>query len=334
MNYRTTLKVACTAVNLSARIKNSFFNQKIMNIGFTQAESDELRKYQTIGIVIKNNPISVVKSLMFKAKTVTFLENLQKIEDEIANKNIDTSGFTENKNTLKEIVAIFYDPICAYAEEFAVENKHTDLAKNVNYTESKIFHLKDGSVFGIVTAINAAITPFIEDVKFVPYGVTAPILLEGLHKATTFRDYLSTNFEAKHEKTVAGDAVENLLKPLRDNVDSFNRLIKWFKLNDEEFYNLYIVANKLIHTGNRITKIGGFIYKKGTEIGIPKATFKNIETGLTATADLLGTYLMEKFKSGLFNFEIAAPGFISKQQIIKVSPGTAYEFNFELDPVV
>jgi len=334
MNYRTILNVACIAVNLSARIKNSFFNQKIMNIGFTQAESDELRKYKTIRIVINNNPLSVAKSSMFKAKTLTFLVNLENIEEEIANKNIDTSGFTENKNTLKEIVANFYDPICAYAEEFAVENKHTDLAKNVNYTESKIFHLKDGSVFGIVTAINAAITPFIEDVKFVPYGITAPILLEGLHKATTFRDYLSTNFEAKHEKTVAGDAVENLLKPLRDNVDSFNRLIKWFKLNDEEFYNLYFAANKTIHTGNRITKIGGFIYKKGTEIGIPKATFKNLETGLTATADLLGAYSMEKFKSGLFNFEIAEPGFISKQQIIKVSPGSAYEFNFELEAIV
>ena len=143
-----------------------------MNIGFTKAESDELRKYQTIRTVIKNNPISVAKSLMFKAKTLTFLDNLDNIEDEIANKNIDTSGFTENKNSLKEIVAIFYDPICSYAEEFAVEYKHTDLAKNVNYTESKIFNLKDGSVFGIVTAINAAITPFITDVNFIPYGVT------------------------------------------------------------------------------------------------------------------------------------------------------------------
>ncbi len=305
-----------------------------MNIGFTQAESDELRKYQTIRIVINNNPLSVAKSSMFKAKTLTFLDNLQNIEEEIANKNIDTSGFTENKNSLKEIVAIFYDPICSYVEEFAIENKHTDLAKNVNYTESKIFHLKDSSVFGVISAINTAITPFIEDVKFIPYGITAPILLDGLHKATTFRDYLSTNFEAKHEKTVASDAVESLLQPLRDNVDSFNRLIKWFKLNDSEFFNLYIAANKTIHTGNRITKIGGFIYKKGTTIGIPKATFKNLETGLTVTADLLGAFLMEKFKSGLFNFEISAPDYITIYQIIKVSPGSAYEFNFELEPVI
>ena len=105
-------------------------------------------------------------------------------------------------------------------------------------------------------------------------------------------------------------------------------------MNDIEFYNLYIAANRIIHTGNRITKIGGFIYKKGTTIGIPKATFKNLETGLTVTADLLGAFLMEKFKSGLFNFEIAAPGYITIHQIIKVSPGSAYLFNFELEPVV
>ena len=228
----------------------------------------------------------------------------------------------------------YYEDTCQLTRNYAVDTENNTLEKSINYTESSIVHLKDVEVYPRIVAINALITPLLDEVAFKPNNITAKTLSDGLALAATFRDSLHINQLIQHGQNVAGNNIDELLIPLRADNHSFNMQMTWYKKHANEFYQLYDEVNRINQTGNSITRIQGNVLIKGTTAPIAKAVISNLELERTVTADLLGHFVMEKFLSGLAQYTVTAQGYQPLTVVIKTVRGESITHNFELEPIL
>ena len=305
-----------------------------MNEGLTLAQSDEINKYVGFRTFFKNNATQVGLLPTFSARVTLFDSHLTELEKAIISKNITSTGATIDKNLKKKAVGVYYEDKCQLTRNFAVDAGNNDLAKNINFTENSIFHLKDIDVYPQIVAINNTITPFLNDVVYKTYNITAQTLSDGLALAADFRDYLHTNTNILHGKSVAGKSIDALLIPIRADNRSFNMQMTWHKKNANAFYQLYDEINRINQTGNSITRILGDVLIKGTTTPIAKAVITNVEMERTVIADLQGHFVMEKFLSGLAQYTVSAPGYHPLTVVIKTIRGESLTHNFELEPIV
>jgi len=305
-----------------------------MNEGITLAQSDEINKYTGFRTLFKNNATQVGLLPTFSARTTIFDSHLTDLETAIISKNVTSTGATIDKNMKKRAVAVYYEDVCQLTRNFAIDAGNNDLAKNINFTENSIFHLKDIDVYPQIVAINKTITPFLNDTVFKTYKITALTLTDGLVLAEDFRDYLHTNTNILHGKSVAGKSIDALLIPLRADNRSFNMQMTWHKKHANAFYLLYEEGNRINQTGNAITRLLGDVVEKGSNSSIPNAVITNNQLERSVTADLLGHYNIEKFISGLYSYTIIATGYKPKTEVIKSVSGESLTHNFELEPII
>ncbi len=305
-----------------------------MNEGITLAQSDEINKYTGFRTLFKNNATQVGLFPPFATRTTLFDSHLTDLEKAIISKNITSTGATIDKNLKKKAVAVYYEDVCQLTRNFAIDKENNDLAKNINFTENSICRLKDIEVYPQIVAINKTITPLLNDVDYKTYNITALTLSDGLNLAADFRDYLHTNTNILHGKSVAGKSIDALLIPLRADNRAFNMQMTWHKKHANAFYLLYEEGNRINQTGNAITRLLGDVVEKGSNSSIPNAVITNVQLERSVTADLSGHYNIEKFISGLYSYIVTAPGFKSITVVLKSVSGESLTHNFELEPVV
>ena len=301
-----------------------------MNEGITLAQSDEINKYLGFRALFKNNATQVGLLPTFATRATIFESHLTDLEKAIISKNITSTGATIDKNLKKRAVAVYYEDKCQLTRNFAIDAGNNDLAKNINFTENSIFHLKDIEVYPQIVAINNTITPFLNDLVYKTYNITALTLSDGLALAADFRDYLHTNTNILHGKSVAGKSIDALLIPLRADNHSFNMQMTWHKKHANAFYLLYDEGNRINQTGNAITRLLGDVVEKGSGNLIPNAVITNNQLEKSVTADLSGHYSIEKFISGLYSYTITAPEFKPITVVLKSVSGESLTHNFEL----
>ena len=302
--------------------------------GLNLAQSDEMNKYLGFRILFKKYPTEVALLPTFASRVTLFGTHLSALENEVPDKNVTSTGATIDKNLKKKAVGVYYEDSCQLTRNYAVDIENNTLEKSINYTESSIVHLKDVDVYPKIVAINALITPLLEEVAFKPYNITAKTLSDGLALAASFRDSLHSNSAIQHGQNVAGNTIDARLIPLRADNHSFNMQMTWHKKNANAFYLLYDEVNRINQTGNSITRILGEVFIKGTTTPIAKAVITNVEIERTVTANLLGHFVMEKFLSGLSQYTVTAPGYHPLTEVIKTVRGESLTHNFELEPIV
>ena len=305
-----------------------------MAIGMTSAESDEMNKYASMENLFKNHTTEVELFAPFLARRVLFKKHYESLLDSAKDKNVTSTGSTIDKNNFKMDVATYYDDTCQLTRNYAIDINDNDLAKNINFTESSIYYLKDIEVYPQIVSINKIITPLLDIVDFKPNNITAITLSTGLEKAAKFRDYLHTNSAIAHSQNLAGKSIHEKFLPLRLDNHAFNMMMTWHKKRANAFYLLYDEVNRINQTGNSITRILGDVLIKGTTTTIAKAVITNVEMERTVIADLQGHFVMEKFLSGLAQYTVTAPGYHPLTVVIKIIRGESLTHNFELEPIV
>jgi hypothetical protein len=294
--------------------------------GLNVDQRDELANYQNISDYFTEKSDEYSKNDPLKEEVADLKNNITQLEKVVPDKIKSTKPDTEKKNQLKGKMSHFYDSICSDTLSYAKKNNKIDLAAAVNYKESALLDIPNENFVPTIRSINAAIKPFLSEAAFKGYGITQADLDKGEADAVTFLSYLPEAKSTSSEIVSADAAIEALFEPLRESKTQIGLLMRSYAKNGRKenipFHEGWNSVKTVIHTGGRITILDGVITNAAdSSIKIPRVTVKNLTTGKTVYSNLLGEYRFEKFRSGTFEYEFSAPGYITKKVIIIIQRG-------------
>ena len=262
--------------------------------------------------------------------------HIKDVNDLLPEKMRNTVIITENKNESRLALEVKYRPICAITLFYANNTENRSLAAAMKIGSRQLLIAPDLDLQVIISNINDAIEPIIDNVDYVQYGITALMLSSGLSDSKLFLASLGLGRQVVESVIVATLALERLFVPLRKDKSDIELIMQYFNpiggiKPDETFYNSIVstmVVNKLAHVH---TILEGHIYEEGVEkLVIKDVMVKNLTTGKMAISDLLGYYIISKFKGGVFEFEISAVGYQTIIVVVTIVMGKHIVMDFTL----
>ena len=305
--------------------------------GLTKDQRQELDAHIATDLMFGKFPLQVADYEPLKEEVPLHKAHIDAINALLPEKMKNTVIITETKNENRLALENKYKTICDITLAFANKTENNGLAAAMKLGSTNIHSVADLNFKVTIENINTAITPIIADVEYVKFGITALMLSKGLTDATAFLASLGSNRQAVESVSVATLAVEKLFIPLRGDKTYIDLTMQYFNpiggiQPDEKFYNSItssLMINQLAHTH---TLLDGHVYfMDGTEKKVIKgAQVKNVTTGKLAVSDLLGYYNLAKFRGGVFEFEISAPGYKTITVVITIVMGKHLTMDFIL----
>ena len=305
--------------------------------GLTKDQRQELDAHIATDLMFGKFPTQVAGYEPLKDEVVLHKSNIDAVNALLPEKMKNTVIITETKNVNRLAIENKYKPICDITLAFANKTENTGLAAAMKLGGTNIHSVADLNFKVTIENINTAITPVIADVEYVKFGITALMLSSGLTDATAFLASLGANRQAVESVSVATSALEKLFVPLRKDKTNIDLMMQYFNpiggiKPDEKFYNSItsaLIINLLPHSHTILD--GHIYYVDGTEKKVIKgAQIKNVTTGKLAVSDLLGYYNLTKFKCGVFEFEISAPGYKTIIVVVTIVMGKHVTMDFTL----
>jgi len=304
--------------------------------GLTKEQRQELDAHIATGIMFGKFPLQVAGYEPLKEEVVIHQLHIKDINDLLPEKMKNTVIITVSKNDNRIALENRYKTICNITLAFAIKTENMGLAAAMKLGGKNIHSVADLNFKVTIENINNAITPLIADAEYVKFGITALMLSKGLTDATAFLASLGSNRQAVESVSVATLAVEKLFVPLREDKKTIDLMMQYYNpiggiQPDEKFYNSItssLLINQLAHVH---TMINGYVYEAGSEQKVIKnAHIRNMTTGRLGISDLLGYYHIEKFKGGVFEFEISASGYKTITVVVSIVMGKHVTMDFTL----
>jgi hypothetical protein len=198
----------------------------------------------------------------FAEEVTDFDNNMLVFINLIPDKNVTTTGITEDKTALKEKVAVALGLICGKTYSYALKQNNEELAAQVNTTAYKIFRIKDSDLHGFAANIVEVITPLLTDTEYIKYGVTAATLDAVMQTVNDFTALIGKADVTGSGSTVASAAIDKVIDKLRLNIKHFDLLIDEFSATNPEFVNGYHINSEVQNTGIRHSGIEGYVRTK------------------------------------------------------------------------
>ncbi len=256
-----------------------------------------------------------------KNRNEQFILHLGEFEDLVPGKDVTTTGITEDKTELRERVVAIYAPICLNTRSFAIRYDLTDLAANMNFTETKIRHIADGELQPFVVAINKFITEqAIPDANYAEYEIDAAALAAGLVVANKFKARIGKASSVDDAVTAVIQDLIDKNDDLRDDIADFTLLMSRYKTTDKNFFTGFEAAKKIDDIGVHHAGIEGTCTKGGNPLKDVTVTCVQFPKKIDKT-DVIGHYELMNIRPGSYEFTFTHATEGSKTIIITIERG-------------
>ena len=155
-------------------------------------QSNEFRRFSQLDIFfgMPANVTIIGTFVPFQDEVALYHTHFGILDGLIPNKGALSTGVTQGKTSIKEGIAKVMGLVCGKTKVFAMKTGNTVLEAAVNVTENEILHKKEADILSFVINTNAAITPFLANVLFTPYGITAATLATQLTNANSYNSLI------------------------------------------------------------------------------------------------------------------------------------------------
>jgi len=293
-------------------------------------QSNEYRRFVQLDNLFglsTNKPI-FEPYLPFKQNVAIFTGHFIDFDKLIPDKGVLTTGLTEGKLEIKEGLAKAFALICSKTKEFALKSDNTSLEAEMNVTESDIIHMKEADILPFVSNTIDTITPFLTNVAYIPYGITAIFLATQFTNATNFNDQIGAARAIIITDNIANKNINKAIKVLQTDLNSFDLLINQFLDTNPNFVAEYHKNATIIHTGIHHSGIQGKVTEAETGVVIFGATIRIIGLTKVAVTNLLGNYSIISVQAKDYQIQVGAPGFVSQTVIHHIFSGSIGVLNF------
>jgi len=288
----------------------------------TLHQSNEYNRHKTLSdLFITPTNATIINTFQpFKTLVADHAANLGILEGLVPNKDLITNGITSNKSTLKHKIADTLALYCCKTRAFALLNNHFDLAEALKTRSDIISRMKDADILPFVQHAVSLINPYISDVAFTPYGITAALLTSLTTDATTFKNSIGIADSTASISNVANVNINATLKKLSDDIDLFDLLINHFQTSNPDFVKAYHITSSLSSIGIHHTGIEGTVTDAANK-PLAGATVKIIGTNKVTQTDLNGNYTLIRVKAGEAQLEISQPGYKTSANLHQFTRG-------------
>jgi len=275
----------------------------------TQEQSNELNrcKKQITYCALPGNIPKVASYIPFKDEMDLLIGQVSLIEGTEADKAVSGKDATKGKANLKHAFAEFEGTICLEALAYAIKYGKP-IESIVKIRVDEIFGLKDGDIVGFSNLIKDTVGPYITDMNLKFYTTTAADLDTGVTMAGDFAATIGQAGVITGGGTVAAGEIEAAFTTIAEIQDQLFLLKNHWKISDHSFYEGFIISSVIIDAGHVFTGMKGVITGGPSDILLGGATVTNERTGKSATADVLGYYIMQGMHAHLDNFRVSSVG--------------------------
>ena len=292
-----------------------------MAAGIPQELEQEYNRNKVVKKYFADNQTKVDAYGPLKTAQTTFTNHLGEFEELIPGKDVTTKGITEDKDSIRLTIATTYAPYCLNTRAFAIRYGLTDLAANMNFTETKIMRIADGELQPFVVAINKFITDdALPDPNFAEYEIDATALADGLTLANKFKTRIGKASSVDDAVTAVIQDLIDKNDDLRDDVTNFTLLMSRYKTTDKNFFNGFEAAKKIDDIGVHHAGIEGTCTKNGNPLKDVTVTCVQFPKKIDKT-DVIGHYELMNIRPGSYEFTFTHATEGSKTIIIKIERG-------------
>ena len=295
-------------------------------------QSNEFRRFSALDIFfgLPANVTIIGTFLPFQDDVVLYQTHFGVLNGLIPDKGALSVGVTESKISIKEGIAKVMGLVCGKTKVFAIKTSNTVLEAAVNVTESDILRMKEGDLLPFVINTNAAITPFLANVLFTPYGVTAAILATQLANATSYNGMIGAAGVIITTDKIANKNINAAIKVLQTDLKTFDLLIDDFEATYPNFVEGYHSNAKVQHVGVHHSGIEGTVTDKVTGAVIFGATIRIIGLTKSSTTNLFGKYVISPVAPKDYQVQVSAPGYVTITVVKHIISGSIVELDFAM----
>ena len=268
----------------------------------------------------------------FNEVAEAFFINTQTLVNLVPTKESNGGTITGNKATLKQTIATNANIICTRTTAYAVKIGDTDLQAAVYKSMSAILELKDADVVSFVTRLTGTVSPLLANEDFLPYAVTETMLNGLTTDATTYKNSIGKASFADSKSSAASDAIDKVLKAIRENIVQFNLLLNFFNDKYPAFVKEYLKAIAIDYSNIHHSGIKGIVINSATEQPVENVVIilkGKLKTKTIITGDD-GVYHIISFRPGKCKLTITAPGHESQVVDVTIIRGKTLELNISL----
>ena len=295
-------------------------------------QSDEFRRFSRLDIflLIPANVTIIATFGPFADDVALYHTHFGILDGLIPNKGALSTGVTEGKTTLRDGIAKAMGLVCGKTKVFAMKTGNTVLEAAVSVTESDILRLKEADVLPFVINTNAAITPFLANVLYTPYGVTAAILATQFTNATSYNGMIGAAGVIITTDKIANKNINAAIKVLQTDLKTFDLLIDDFEVTYPNFVAGYHSNAKVQHVGIHHSGIEGTVTDKITGAVIFGATIRIIGLTKSSVTSLLGKYVISPVAPKDYQVQVSAPGYVTQTVVHHINSGVIGVLDFAM----
>ena len=257
----------------------------------------------------------------FNREAQNFMQNFTLFQEYTIKKKTNGTGITQEQKELKNKIGTQVADICAMATVYAEQYNNPKLAAAMAISKSYVVTQKDPDVYGLVQDVVNTLQPFLADVNFMEFDITAAMLDSLMNDATTFRDNIKKSSVVENGGSIANKNINEVIKLLDKNVKTFDRLIAKFSASHPDFVAGYRINAALENAPVRNTGIEGIVMAATTGKPIADAQVTIPKREKETTTDKEGRFTIVSMYAGKCEMEVSAPGFDTKTVLVSITRG-------------
>jgi len=295
-------------------------------------QSDGYRCFNSVNNLFKlpENVITIGKFLPFKEHADIYSEHFYALDILIPDKGQLTNGITNGKIEIRDGIAREMSLIFGKTRVFAIKTDNTELETAMSVTETDILQLKEVDVLPLVVNAIEIITPYLTNIEYIPYKVTAAILATQLTNANNFNDKIGSARSVIVSDSIANKNINTALKVLHKDFNIFDLMINEFAATKPNFVAEYHKNATIVHTGVHHSGIKGTVTEAETEAVIYGATIKIIDEPKMSTTNLFGKYIITPVRPKDYQIQVGAPGYVTQTVVHHIYSGVIGQLDFVL----
>ncbi len=295
-------------------------------------QSNEYRRFAQLDNLfgLSTNKSIFEPYLPFKQDVAIFHGHFEELDNLIPDKGALTTGITLEKILEKEAIAKVFALVCSKTKDFAIKSGDTKLEAAMNVSERDILHMKEVDILPFVSNTIEVITPFLANVAFIPYGITAPFLAAQLTKAINFNGQIGAAKGLIIIDSIANKNINKAIKVLQSDIKFFDLLINQFEDTNPDFVDEYHKNAMVVHMGVHHSGIQGTVAEAETGAVIYGATIRIIGLKKVAATNLLGKYIISPVQAKDYQVQVGAPGYATQTVIHHIYSGNISVLHFVL----
>lgn len=282
---------------------------------------------------INTNMLKLSQIPEFKAIFELFKTDTEKINSLRPAQEGSKKGITQNKTQTRENLMITLNSVSRKGNAYAVITSNLPLQDALHYTLTDLKRASDTTLGSIAKVIIDAITPI--KAQLVPYGIKEEDITNLTTLLATYNTLITAPREGQIEKKDVTTQINDLFVQCDGHLAKLDALIEVIHDTDQQTYNDYWTARKVINTGKRSMALKASATEKsnGNPIANVVFEFTNTSTGekFTKKSAVKGNLYQKNLAEGIYEVKISKNGYKPQTQIINLVSGEMYLLKVELE---